>query len=83
LIEDLWADDYEGETVYFWYDSSSNTVVQNEIVPGLCASLFDYKEEAIHFMEEYAEDYSDDQIGHYELYEAELEPMGSLDDILS
>lgn len=74
--------DEETDTLYLWLDKDSNRVVQDEVVPSTWASLFDYREEAEEFLEIYRNKYAIESVESYELYEVEVKPLGSGDDVL-
>ena len=64
------------ETVYFWYDSSTDALVQAEVEPYDIRGVFETEDAAYRFLEWYAEQYAIKDTTHFELYAAALDHRG-------
>lgn len=60
------------EEVYFWYDPSLDSILQEEIEPYTMKGVFETKTDAEQFLDWYADQYDLDDTSHLELYRAEL-----------
>lgn len=77
------SDDIEpdgvSDTAYFWYDTETNAVLQEEVAPSQLEGLFHWKSDAISFLTGYAKHHSLDDLSHIDLYEATLDRQESAD----
>jgi len=64
------------DEVYFWYNPSIDSIVQEEVEPYTVKGVFASKTDAEQFLDWYAEQYSVSDTSHLELYQAELRLEG-------
>jgi hypothetical protein len=67
------------DRAYFWYDTETNAVLQEEVAPSQLEGLFHWKPDAIAFLTGYARHHSLDDVSHLDLYEATLDRQESAD----
>lgn len=64
------------ETVWFWYNPSLDSIVQEEIAPYDVRGVFATEDDADRFLDWYAEEYGVVDTSHLELYSAEVHRHG-------
>lgn len=62
--------------VWFWYNPSLDTIVQEEVEPYDIRGVFESEDDAKRFLDWYAEQYDVDDTSHLELYSAEIQLEG-------
>ena len=68
--------DPDRERVWFWYNPSLDSIVQEEVAPYDVRGVFPSKADADRFLDWYADQYGVVDTSHLELYRAELELEG-------
>jgi hypothetical protein len=64
------------DTVWFWYNPSVDSIVQEETEPYDVRGVFASEDDAYRFLDWYANQYGVDHTSHLELYSAEIELEG-------
>lgn len=65
----------DDSTLFFFYNPTTNAVIQEEGMPYTWQGLHHSQEEAEEWLEEYQERHNLDDVSHFELYEAEVEKI--------
>lgn len=64
------------ERVWFWYNPSTDSIVQEEVEPYDVRGVFETEDDADRFLDWYADQYGVEDTSHLELYSADIEMEG-------